>query len=148
MNWDIVLQAVGIFIGAVVSLYQIQKLRPAPRSKLKSDLEILQLIDTSDENYAIIKAHVDNTVRQIYSDEAAKRSLKIDWGLVIFFSLLALGFIFWTLNLIQTEQQGWAILTGAVVLVALFGLTGSFGSDEQSVETNDKSEAGLSVDND
>lgn len=47
MNWEIILQALGIVVGAVLGATQVLERLPKSRATLKHDLEVLKLLDRS-----------------------------------------------------------------------------------------------------
>jgi hypothetical protein len=57
LDWDIVLKGLGVMVGALASLFQIRSLVPPSRTRLKADLEILTLLDPSDEAAPLLRAH-------------------------------------------------------------------------------------------
>jgi len=119
-DWDLTLRAVGVLVGAVATIYQLTKLKPRLRTTLKTDLEILKLLDPKDPNYGVVQAHVDRSIQQIYAREApesAGRGLQVyNWGTLVFGLLLAGGFIFWTVYLVKDGFTPWALLTGFFAL--------------------------------
>ena len=53
--WKLLLAAIGTVITTIVSYHQIRSAWRNPRPNLKTDIEILNLIDKSDDNYQKIK---------------------------------------------------------------------------------------------
>ena len=134
MNWELLLQASGIVVGAIISLYQISHLLPGSRSTLKADLEILKLLEPTDPNHHIVKAHVDSTIRSIYPASTrlgGKAGKKFEWKLFLFFVGYTIGLAALTLWLIRTNHNGWAVVTGIFTLIGMLVVAGHFVDDEE-----------------
>jgi hypothetical protein len=56
-----------LVVGATVSLYQLRNLLPGSRSRLKADLEILELPGKDHRLYQSVKSQTDEQFRRIYS---------------------------------------------------------------------------------
>ena len=133
MNWQLTIQVLGILVGGSISLYQIRRLLPVSRSRLKVDLEILKLIDPSDPAHARVKEHIDRAIVRTYTDVASVRgAASIDWPLFVFFTVAIVGLVSWTVYLVRDGFNPWSLLTGLFALVGAFGLLGSFIPDEES----------------
>ena len=63
MNWQLLIQALGMVTGAMVAAYQIRQLLPSSKSQLKADLEILKLLDPADEAYPILQDHIRRAIQ-------------------------------------------------------------------------------------
>jgi hypothetical protein len=124
-DWDLVLKALG-FVAAVIATYvQTRGLHLTSRTSLKTDLEILKLVDAVDPNYQIIKAAVDKQVALLYTPKIIQ-SLTSDpkrLALTIFGLLWALGFFYWTFKLVEPGFTWWAVLTGYLALMGLAWLS-------------------------
>jgi hypothetical protein len=53
--WKLLLAAIGTVVTTIASYHQIRSAWRNPRLTLKTDIEILNLIDKSDDNYQKIK---------------------------------------------------------------------------------------------
>ena len=131
MNWTIIIQATGILIGGIISLYQIRHLMPPSRSRLKADLEILKLIEKNDHGYKIVKEHIDHLIKRTYPNAENKKKIEVDWLFLIFFTVATIGLIYWTLYLVRDGFNPWALLTGVFSFTGIFGIIGSLLPDEQ-----------------
>lgn len=125
VDWDAVTKAVGVLVALAAAYTQAKSFRPMSRGALKSDLEILKLLDTSDPKHALIKSNIDLRIDRIYGPPAAK-----DWLMIAVGVLLALGFSYWTLSLVKYHFTWWSVLTGYFAVVGLYsvlmGLRGKF----------------------
>lgn len=71
MDWNVVWQTIGgiiATIGAIIiALLQLRGVRPfgKSRSALKTDIEILKMLDKPDPNYHSIKKYIDETIATI-----------------------------------------------------------------------------------
>jgi hypothetical protein len=134
INWELILKAAGIVVGAIVSLYQISHLLFSSRSTLKSDLEILKLIDPSDPSYSLVKAHIDATVLRVYptkSDSPSDKDEKFGWGLFFCMVAFTIGFTAWTIHLIRVGSVGWAVSTGVFAVIGGLAVLGFFVDEEK-----------------
>jgi hypothetical protein len=121
MNWDVLFKAVSI----LVAVYQL--IKPGARATLKTDVEILNLLNASNpeqriEGYNAVKAHVERSIRKIYRTEGGQKFYRdpdvIKGGLIfLVFSLI-------TLYMLKDGFTFWALVPG---FVALTGLAGAFG---------------------
>lgn len=130
------MKALVIFGAAIISIYQsIQSRRQLsnvvsrPRQRLKTDLEILTLIDDhSDSNYQIVKTNVDKLIQTIYQPvrrEKKHRSL----GYVIHLSvslLFLVGFGIWTIYILKDGFSWLAVFTGYLALGGLSNILLTF----------------------
>jgi len=116
-----VLKAVGVLVGAMVALISIRKVEPTlrPRSKLKADLEILQMLRPEiheDEVVKQVKNHIETRIYHLYAPQR-----EVNWWRLILATMFFLGFSFWTVYLVLDESFGLAIVGGFFALVC-FGL--------------------------
>ena len=133
MNWQLTIQVLGILVGGSISLYQIRRLLPASRSRLKVDLEILKLIDPGDPAHARVKEHIDRAIVRTYTNVASvSGAASIDWPSLVFFTVAIVGLVSWTVYLVRDGFNPWSLLTGLFALVGALGLLGSFIPDEES----------------
>jgi hypothetical protein len=120
MKWELILQAVGLTVGAVLSIIQLRNLTPGSRSTLKTDLEILRLLEPSDANYPIVKAVVDRSVTRIYPalSQATKGTLKVtSWRNLYYGVFCVLVYVSWTLQNFSHGFSWWGVVTSFFVLV-------------------------------
>lgn len=117
--------AVGIVVGAAVSVYQVRKAISPIRSSLHHDLETLKL------------ARELNIPAKALEDEIAQRLAKLEpdykppkWRITgevvaqsVFGIILALGLGYWTYHLSRDGFSWWSVLTG---LFAFGGLMQPF----------------------
>jgi len=123
MKGEIILQALGALLAALVSFYQIRNNIPRSRNKLKQDLEILKLLSPDSESYKIINETIDKEVYIIYALKAKKskydlvsyKTIDLVVGTLFFF-----GGTIWTFfQLSQPEPKLWTIVS---IIFAVGGL--------------------------
>jgi len=121
MDLELVLKIAGVAVGAAVSLYQLRNRQPKfiGRSRLKADLEILKMLESSDPdgpNYRTVKQSIDATIAKVYEGSIQqggfKRPKEYDWSLLITGIIFLPGFSFWTWYLVRDGFTWWAPLTG------------------------------------
>ncbi len=93
-----------------------------PRSSLKTDLEILKLLDPADSSYQTVKKAVDKRIARLYSPEPTRPEADMFWSWVfaIFGVLWALGFSYGTFVLLRPAFTWWAVLTGYLAFAGLW----------------------------
>jgi len=125
LDWDLILKALGFVVAVVATYLQIRNLGFATRASLKTDLEILKLIDSADPNHAKVKRIVDARIQALYDDQPAASSARQAerWAYGIGGGLWAVGFAYWTITLVLPGFSWWSLLTGYLALAGL-GLTG------------------------
>jgi hypothetical protein len=119
MDWDMILRAVGVLIGAAGTIYQITRRDPRWRATLKADIEILNLLDDG-ESKEIIKRNVDRVVQSRYpvraveeGVETKRRSVRVyNVSNLVIGIIFLVGFGYWTFSLVEDGWNWWAILTG------------------------------------
>jgi hypothetical protein len=122
MNWDVLLKAVSV----LVALYQL--IKPSARATLKTDVEILNLLNAATpdhriEGYEAVKAHVERSIRRIYRTKGRRklfRDPEFIKGVVIL-----LLFSPATLYMLKDGLTFWALVPGFVALTGLAGVLGS-----------------------
>ena len=111
---------ISLIVGGVIfPLYKL-KLLSRPRLKLKADLEILKLLDPSDNNYQIVKTNVDKLIQTIYQSvrrEEEVGRIKMHFNLGNLFGLFFFGSL--TAYFVTTGSW-WAVLTGIYAVTSLF----------------------------
>lgn len=129
MNWELLLKTLGIIVGVVASLYKLRRIAPKSRSVLRTDLEILKLLEPSDPNYPILKSHIDVKISNIYHHiplEVSKRFKVYNWYTFIFGIIMFLGFSIWTVYLVKDGFSWWALLTGSFAFAGVGNILGAF----------------------
>jgi len=124
VEWDIVAAAIGTVITAIVAFYRIRSALPKPRTQLKTDLEIMELIGEEHERYPEMKRSTDILLADIYLrrpqfSAAERRSI---WGYRILFGLWTVGFTFWTFYLLRSGWSWWVLLTGMLAFGGLINM--------------------------
>lgn len=125
MDWVEVLKVVGILVGAIVTFFGVRRAEPRlrPRSRLKADLEILNLLKSSEPSYRIVKEHVDTAITKVYrlpsQQEGYKRPRVHNWSDLVLGIICFPGFTFWTWYLVRDGFSWWAIPTGFFAFAAI-----------------------------
>lgn len=139
MKPEIILQAVGLVVGAIFSLLQVRNAVHGSRSTLKTDLEILKLLDPADPNHALVRAHVTESMHKIYPNQAAGATaggFKVyNWQRFIIGITFSLIFSIITLYLLREGFSWWALITG-------FFAVGGFGNLFMAFDPNVRQKRG------
>ena len=117
IDWDLVLKTLGAVTGAIVTIHQIRHVLPKPRTALKTDLEIFQLIDRSDPNFDVIKTNINERIQDIYAKTG--RSAATEWFLIIFGAAWAITFAYVTFYIVKDGFTWWSLLTGYISLAGI-----------------------------
>jgi hypothetical protein len=119
INWKLLLDALTIFGGALAWGYQWWNARF--RSQLKGDFEILKSLEPlgqDEDNYRIVKAHIDATIAKAYACGRVRESNQVIRGEpshinridLILSIIFLLGSALWTRELIEVGINWWRIL--------------------------------------
>jgi hypothetical protein len=128
--WQILLTALGVIISLSILIYSVRSVNIIPRRRatLRADLEILKLLEpTSEENYQIVKAYVDSSIRSIYRDARSfKERFKVhNWLLFIMGVAVSIIAVPFTIRLL-IDVSPWATLPGYFAMAGLFYIMASF----------------------
>lgn len=114
INWEVLAGVLGTIVAAFVGYYQIKNAMPKPRSRLKNDLEILQLIGKDHERFNEVKEQVDELIVEIYQKVPKLKinDLKGYVTFIIYMIIQGCGFSIWTFIIISKNGWNWwALLT-------------------------------------
>src|SRR5512135_982057 len=117
----LVLKSVGTVIAAVIGVLRGRKALPKSRTRLKTDLEILSLLDKDDPDYQIVKHRISRRIEEIYPTKTPARSSKEDIIASAIAALaLALAAIFavWTFYHVRAGSW-WGLLPGLFTFIVL-----------------------------
>ena len=124
IDWDLILKALGILVAAVTTYLQVRSLGLADRASLKTDLEILKLIDSEDPNHKRVKRAVDVRILLLYGQEEtrspANRAVRWTRIRIVIGIVWTLGFAYWTMTLVQPVFSWWSLLTGYQTLAGVW----------------------------
>jgi hypothetical protein len=121
LDWDLVLKALGFVVAAIVAYVQARGLYSASRTSLKTDLEILKLLDMRDRNYHIVKTAIDARIARLYEPRrpATKSAIALRLASATAGLIMAVGFSYLTFKLIQPGFTWWSLLTGYLALAGI-----------------------------
>jgi hypothetical protein len=128
MNWEIVLQALGVVVAAILGTSQVLARLPKSRTTLKHDLEVLKLLDRSHPQRGLIDMHVRKSIERIYQAErshqgAVRRSFIVhQWGDFLGGTVVLFGGALWLLYVVRDGFSWWALLPAFLVLGGLGGI--------------------------
>lgn len=145
IDFEIIIKALGVVIGAAGTFYQVRNILPKSRSTLKSDLEILKLLEPGDPLHETVRRHVSRQVAYLYPPRRKKPKRGIIYSSTDFWTgvLMAVMFTTWTIYLTRDGFTWWAVLTGFVALGGLGGiLTGLENPREKAKNTAQTSTTG------
>lgn len=121
MNFDLIIKAVGAVVAAVVSLTRLSTHYFHGRARLKSDIEIMNMLDEDDPNYKLVAEHVNKSIHAIYSEEKDKEIPAVsNWRDLIFGIILLLFGMIWTLYVLRDGFSWWSIIS-ILIVFASFG---------------------------
>jgi hypothetical protein len=112
LDWELVLRALPLIVGAIVSLYKLRDLNPRLRATLKTDAEILERLDPNSAAYKSLKQSIEARVERLSADPQNEVIL-FD---VVLGVLFIVGFGFWTAYIVRDGFSLWALLTGYLTL--------------------------------
>lgn len=136
--WEVLLFIVGLVVAVFTTVATVANIRnihfvPRKRSTLRADLEIFKLLEPTDDNYQIVKTHIDSSIRSIYLSQE-RHTLRelftdINWSMLILGIVMTVGLGWYTAHLVDKGSL-WAILTGYFAFSGL--LTGLFAFVKKS----------------
>ncbi|HCC54530.1 MAG TPA: hypothetical protein DEQ20_06345 [Desulfobulbaceae bacterium] len=101
-------------------------------SNLKTELEILKLLDAKHVNYKDVKESVESKINSLYGQDEFDFGHILTAGSSVLIALgFGFGFGFWTYNLILSRSW-WAIITGFHTLIVPFFVLASIGERPSS----------------
>src|ERR1017187_3787169 len=115
LDWESIFKGLAVAVGTIASIIQVRSLIPPSRARLKADLEILKLLDASDEAAPLVRAHTTQTIRRLYGQGAreSRSSFTVySWGDMILGMILLPVFSVWTVYLFKGRHYWWTPLTG------------------------------------
>ncbi|MDB5228063.1 MAG: hypothetical protein JWN78_2256 [Bacteroidota bacterium] len=122
IDYELIIKIIALFVGLFGSIYQLRNLRLTFRSSLKTDLDILKMLQEDDPNYSIVKNSINESIKKIYG-VSNKNGLKIHSpGDFIFGILFLSGFSFWTYYLVRHDHLFWSYVTGFFAFAGLGGI--------------------------
>ena len=131
LDWDLVLKALGFVVAGVAAYVQTRGLYFASRTSLKTDLEILKLLDAADPNYQVVKSSIDARLARLYQPRApaTMRANVQRWAVAAVGLVWAVGFSYWTFALVRPGFTWWSLLTGYLAFGgAALALQGAVGT--------------------
>ena len=135
MNWTLLIQAIGVTIGAIVAIHQYSGRLPLRRLKeeLKLDLEIRDKIPENNNDYALVSARINELIDALYNESPKPKFNIYNWDdLTIGASLVAFSTYF-TLLLIQ-DHSYWGLATAFMAVVGCGMIPDAFKLADSSGE--------------
>lgn len=133
MNWTLVIQAIGVTIGAIVAIHQYSSRLPLRRLKeeLKLDLEIREKISTDDDDYAFVSARIKELVAALYNEPPKPKFNIYNWDDLTIGASLAAFSTYFTLLFIQ-DHSYWGLATAFMAVVGLGMIPDAFKPEDPS----------------
>jgi hypothetical protein len=122
LDFELLLKIAAAIIGVIGLLYQLRNLRLTFRSSIKTDLEILKMLDTNDPNYEIVRGSINESIKRVYGDPNKKKFKiysRLDFYGGILFSIV---FTYVTYYLCKDGFSFWGLITGFLALAGLGGI--------------------------
>lgn len=134
MEWEeILIKAVVALTGVIGTVYQFKNIRPKMRSKLKTDLEILSMLEKDDPNHKLVQEYVNESMKGLYSLAGSRKSdgsRITSWGDFIFGIIFTSLFTTATIYIVQDGWNWWALLTGFFVFAGIGGILNGFDKNK------------------
>jgi hypothetical protein len=114
IDWEVVVAALGTVIAAIIGIMQIRANLPKPRSRLKMDIEIMNLLDKNDDSYKIVQKSIFDQIAETYKKERTlepNEKLFTKFLQIISF-LLGSVCLVWSINITRSGWNLWVLLTG------------------------------------
>jgi len=120
-DWNaFILKALGIMLSTFSSIWIVPKLKRRTKAGLKTDLEILKLMQETDHpNKKDLQDYVGSVIETIYTKETGKFGLHspIKNPFIFILGIVCLPiFVIWTVTL---YPNGWMFLTGFLAFASL-----------------------------
>ena len=152
LDLDAITKGVGGVASVVAAVVAVRRAvagllesRPARRSTLKADADLLAKLPKDSAAYHILARSIDERITEQYpsrehpSRSASQKPMREKrWANIVMGSLIALGFGAWTAYLVRDGFTPWALLTGFFVLGGLGFIRD--GMDVESTGTRRPSE--------
>ena len=131
-----VLKILGSFIALFGVALKLREYNPVKRTRLKTDLEILEKLDKDSERFQILNSHIDETIKDMYGERKSGTKVHSP-GELIMGIILLVGFTFWSVY-IYTQNQGfswWILLTGFMAFAGFGMILNGFEKKQPKVES-------------
>lgn len=135
-NGELIFKILAIIVGIFGSIYQLRNLRLTFRSSLKTDLEILKMVEKDDPSYEIIRKGIHESIKQIYGDPSKKRFKIYNPADFYMGFLFMFGFSYWSYFLTKTDHTFWAFVVGFFALAGFGGVLTGVSSKENNQKAN------------
>jgi hypothetical protein len=122
LDFELLLKISAAIIGAVGLLYQLRNLRLTFRSSIKTDLEILKMLEPNDPNYEIVRENINDSIKRVYGDPNKKRFKIYSQGDFYGGLMCSIMFSYWTYYLCQDGFSFWGLLTGLIAAGGIGGI--------------------------
>lgn len=136
MNWTLVIQAIGVTVGAIVAIHQYSSRLPLKRLKeeLKLDLEIRDKLHTDSEEYVLVSSRIKELVDSLYKYQPTPKFLNIyNWDDLLIGASLAVFSTYFTLLFIE-DRSYWGLATAFMAVVGLGMIPDAFKATEANIE--------------
>lgn len=123
-NWETGVALIFIVIGLLKAIPYLKELKPKSRSKLKTDIKILKMLNEDDPQYDTIRNSINEDIRAIYGRKDEGIGIYNPGDLVGGLILL----VFSTLGFSYVVQQNYTLIFRVPLIVAFVTLIlGSIG---------------------
>ena len=136
-DWEILLKTLGFVVSIILAYIQVRGYYLNSRGSLKTDLEILNLLEATDPNYQSVKNAVDWRIAYFYYPfKKLPRLDTITYQALFWFNtrhrvmfigmglFVACGGFYGTFKLAQPSFSWWAILPGFYTLYGIYLIFG------------------------
>jgi hypothetical protein len=130
--WETVIGIVAGLGSVVAAFLKFRDARPLQnkRSRLKTDIEILRMLKSTDPEYDTVKEHVAVAIQDIYKKRDEKEgTFKVhNWEYFLLGLIATVGLTTWTVFLVKDVFSWWSLLTGVYAFASLAIFTSSFSA--------------------
>ncbi len=124
-TYEILVKLAVILFGILGAIYQVRNFSITLRSSIKTDLEILRMLDPNDPNHILVQNKINESIKKVY--RLNQKQLKIYKPADLLFGLLFFfGFGIWTIYLSWENFSVWSLLTINFVITGIGGILSAF----------------------
>ncbi len=133
-------------ISAMIAFLQWKNSKVRLRSRLKTDLEIMELMGDDHDQLALVQSNINETIEKVYKHKdivditlhgLSARASARSWVTALTFVLLFAAAVWWTLSLVREpdgsfEWSWWVLLSGYLALACIYGIILPFTPEFQA----------------
>ncbi|MFN8361347.1 MAG: hypothetical protein U0264_15650 [Candidatus Kapaibacterium sp.] len=127
---DLIVKSAVAIATAIGVFYQFKNLKITTRSSIKTDLEILKLLDESDNNYSLVKNNIEKSIHKVYNEHAGSTFKIHSPSDFILGVVMIIGFSVLSYYLANNGGYSyWVVITSILAFIGLGGIMNGFDSN-------------------